>query len=262
MTINNKKRVIALAIFSMLALPPSYSRAGAIYSYIVGLSTEITQIANLAQLLGVNISTYTEVIQQIEQLAHEITMIENQLRNLIKLGDDPQAIINTLEQLAGVVQQGQVLSYAAQNIDDQYASLYPGYAVYRTQDINSQRHLSKYTTWSEHNMDNIKAALKAAGVQQETITTERDLIREIRRQSEDAEGNLDTLQAANRLAAQEGESLLSLRELVMTSNQLWGNWMAKEQDFQDIDRAKWEQTIGNETEVSTTNGVEPGNLQF
>lgn len=241
-----QKQLIALVTFVSLLIPsinPPTVKAGAIYSFIVGLATEETQWANLGQLLGINISDFTEVVQQVEQLAHEVQMIENQLQNLLKLGGSPEAIINTLEQLASVVQQGQILSYAAADIDDQYTNLYPGYDVYRTQDISADALHQKYSTWSRHNMDNIKAALKAAGIQQETITNERDFIHALEQQSEDAEGRMQVLMAGNRLAAQEGESLLSLRELVMTNSQLLANWMAKEQDDEDIERAHTEQVM-------------------
>ena len=254
-----QKRLIALAILATLTVPPIKPppvKAGAVYSIIAGIATEPTQLANLGELLGIDVSTFTEIIQQLDQLAHEVTMIENQLQNLLKLGSSPEATINTLEQLAGVVQQGQVLSYAAADIDGQYANLYPGYDVYRTQDINGATLQQKYSTWSRHNMDNIKAALKAAGVQQETITNERDLLRALKQESEDSEGRMQVLMAANRLAAQQGESLLALRELVMTNNQLLANWMAKKQDEEDIERAHTEQimsatrpTLGNGSNI-------------
>lgn len=252
-----QKKLIALATMAILATPPikpPVAKAGIILSIIEGIATEPTQIANLGELLGIDVSTFIEIVQQVEQLAHEVQMIENQLQNLLKLGGSPEAIINTLEQLAGIVQQGQVLSYAAADIDGQYANLYPGYDVYRTQDINGATLQQKYSTWSRHNMDNIKAALKAAGVQQETITNERDLLRALKQESEDSEGRMQVLMAANRLAAQQGESLLSLRELVMTNNQLFANWMAKEQDLNDIERAHWEQsTVAAPT--NTTDGT-------
>lgn len=260
-----RKRLIALAILAILVMPPvkpPVVRAGAIYSIIAGIATEPTQLVNLGELLAIDISTFIEIMQQLDQLEHEVQMIENQLQNLLKLGGSPEAIINTLEQLAEIVQQGQVLSYAAADIDGQYANLYPGYDVYRTQDISGAALQQKYSTWSRHNMDNIKATLKAAGVQQETITNERDLLRALRQESEDSEGRMQVLMAANRLTAQQGESLLSLRELVMTNNQLFANWMAKEQDFDDIDRADWEQSVGGETEVNPAQGLNPAHIQF
>lgn len=253
-----RKRLIALIILTFLVMPPSkppIAHAGVIYSLIVGIATEVTQLANLAELLGININTYTEVIQQIEQLAHEVQMIEMMLKNLEGLADSPEALINTLEQLANVVQQGQVLSYVSADIDNQYAQMYPGYEVYRNQDITGFTLHQKYVDWSRHNLDNIKAALKAAHVQQETIGNERDFIQALKQQSEDAEGRNAILKAANRLTAQEGESLLSLRELTMISIQLHANWMAKQQDADDMHRAEWEQDIGDEGEVNIHDGI-------
>ena len=243
-----KKQLIAvltIALFILFSpIKPPLARAGSFYSLIVGLAQQVTQFAQLAEEIGIDISTYTEVIQQVEQLEHEVQMIEMMIKNLENIGDNPEAVINTIEQLVDVVNQGQVLSYAAVDIDDKYAQMYPGYEEYRNQDINGEALKDKFGAWSQSNMDNIKAALKAAGIQQETIFNEREFVRELKAQAEDENaGRKAVLQAGARLAAQENESLLSLRELTMTGLQLQANWMAKKQDNDDIDRAHTEQIM-------------------
>ena len=257
------KHIIAIALLTILLVTaqPGKIRAGIIWSIISGISTEPTQIMNNLELLGINNAEWTQVAQQLEQLAHELAMIENQLKNLLTLVDVPLAFINTLEQLSQVVQQGQILSYTALNVDAQYANMYPGYAVYRNQDVSSAVLRQKYVDWSQHNMDNIKAALKASGIQEQTILNEQKRLNTIVDLSKSAEGRLQAVQAGNLIAAEQVSSLQRLRQLVMTNNQLMANYQAKEQDKEDLDAPKWEQSMGAET-TDTTDGQSMLNINF
>lgn len=212
-----------------------------------GFATEGTQILNNLELMGLNVTQIQAIAQQADQLLNEATMIENQYKNLLTLGNDPLALINALNQLSNIVQQGQILSYAAANVDSQYANLYPGYAVYRNQDMSTAVLQQKYQDWSNQNQDNIKAALKAAGVHEETLQNEKGRLDTVVDLSKTAEGRLQAIQAGNLIAAEEVASLQRLRQLVMTNTQLQANYQAKEQDKEDVNAAKWEQVTAGAT---------------
>ncbi len=221
----------------------------------IGGATEFTQLLNLVELGGINITSLRKVAQQVQQLSNEMMMIQHQLKNLERIGSDPVAVINTLEQFAELVQRGNVLSYTATNINHLFGQKFPGFVEYENQQITPDFMEQKYADWSRQNRDSIVAALGAAGLHHQTMPNERDFIRQVRQQSETAGGNLSVLQAANRLAAQQGESLLRLRELTMVNTQLMANWKAVKQDKEDVSQAKWRDSIGTETRVDPRGGV-------
>lgn len=242
-------KIATLLLPILLVLHPGKIEAGIAASIIEGIATEPTQIMNNIELVGINISELLEVYQQLEQLAHEVQMIENQLKNLLQLADDPLALINSLKQLSDVVQRGQVLSYVARNIDEQYANMYPGYSVYISQDLSTSALKQKYKSWSQHNLDNIKAALKACNIQEDTILNEEERLETIVELSKNAEGRLQALQAGNLIAGEQVRSIQRLRQLVMVNSQLQANFQAKEQDKEDIIAAKWQQLTEGESSV-------------
>ncbi|MBU0966887.1 MAG: P-type conjugative transfer protein TrbJ [Proteobacteria bacterium] len=213
------------------------------------MATEFTQILNNLELVGIEGTEIEALAQQAEQLMNEATMIENQLKNLRTLEDNPLAMINSLERLSDIVQQGQIVSYAAQNIDALYANKYPGYSTYLNQDLSSAVLQQKHLDWSQSNTDNIKATLKASGIQEQTLLNEQGRMDTIVNMSKTSEGRLQAIQAGNLIAAEEVASLQRLRQLIMVNNQHMANYQAQQQDKEDVNAAKWQQVTGGATTV-------------
>jgi P-type conjugative transfer protein TrbJ len=163
-----KKTFFTLLVVATVLLPNGRHPARA------WMATEFTQILNNLELVGIDSTEIEALAQQADQLMNEATMIENQLKNLRTLDNNPLAMINALERLSNIVQQGQIVSYAAQNIDALYAHMYPGYTTYLNQDISSAVLQQKHLDWSQRNTDNIKGTLKASGIQEQTLLNEQD----------------------------------------------------------------------------------------
>ena len=251
-----KQYKIATLILAALLLSarPNQAEAGIVGSVVEGIATEPTQIMNNIELGGINISQWLEIAQQLIQLEHEVEMINNQLKNLETYGYQQLPFINELEDLSDVVEQGQILSYVAQNIDAQFASKYPGYVNYRWQQLTPAVMRQKYQNWSLQNARNVKTALRAAHVQEETILDEKTRLREIQWLSQSSDGRLKAIQAGNMVSLEMADSLLRLRQLVMVNSEMHANYMANEQDKEDMDKAKWEQ-MSTAAPTNTTNGT-------
>ena len=209
------------------------------------MATEFTQIMNNLQLLGIHMEEAEQIANQVTQLEHEVTMIEQGLANLEKLVEDPMSAVNSLQQLSEAIQQGQVLSYKASDINGRIEELFPGYASYKDQELTSEVIDQRYSDWSTQNKDSIAAVLKAAGVEDETITNEEMNMDGLIEKSREAEGNLQAVQAGNLLAAEEIKSLQRLRKPTADNSQLIANFYAKEQDKEDLDKAQWQQMLGD-----------------
>ncbi len=257
-----KLRIGMLVLLLAVLTNPSTTRAGFIYSFIVGLSTEITQIANNVELFGINLAQWEEVAQQVVQLEHEVVMIENQLKNLETLVDTPLPMINTLEDLSNVVQRGQVLSYAAANIENQIKNMHTDFAGHMATEVTPQYLEQQYIDWGNRNRDNITAALNASGIQEETIVDERARLETIVEMSKTSEGRLQAIQAGNLIASEQVESLQKLRQLIMTSQQFHANDRDIDNDKAEVRRAAFTQGVGDEGAPDTTNGTEMNSIDF
>lgn len=228
------KSVIAVIIITCITV-----KSGCAY-----LAQEGTQIMNNLELLGINLSDMKQLMNQMTQLEHEVTMIQQNYSNLARLVDNPMLSINSLQQLQSAIQQGRVLSYAASDINNRIEELFPGYASYKSEDLTPEVMDQRYDDWSAQNKDSIRAVLLAAGIEDETITNEEINMDELIDKSRSAEGNLQAAQAGNLLAAEQIKSLQRLRKLTADNSQLIANFYAKEQDKEDLSKAKWKQVLG------------------
>lgn len=241
-----KNNILSLFCAAIIVLSPVAPG----YCY---LATEGTQILNNLELLGIDITTMKELANQMVQLEHEVTMIEQGWANLAKLTEDPMQTVNALGQLRDAIQQGQVLSYAASDLNGRMSELYPGYAAYKRQDLTPEAIDQRYGEWSDQNKDSIKAVLNAAGIEDSTIENEEINMDSLIEKSRTAEGNLQAQQVGNLLASEELKSLQRLRKLTADNSQLVANFYAKEQDKEDLNNAKWKQVLG-EGDTSISDG--------
>jgi len=114
-----RKSVVAVASLFLMAefvnTPPSVQAAAP-------FATEFTQLLNYGQLLSVNLTTAS-------QLANEIQQLQNSIRNLVRLPNQVfgpiQADINSL---AAVVQGGMSLAYSMANLDAQFTNRFRGFS--------------------------------------------------------------------------------------------------------------------------------------
>jgi len=191
-------------------------------------------------------------------------MIQNQLTNLKSYVNYPTQLINTVESLANIVSQGQIISYAASNIDAQVASLFPSYATYKTVGgLTSAYIQGKLTGWNKQTKDTVIAVLKAANLQEQTITNERARLNYIKALSTSASGNLQVTQAANMIAAEQVQSLQRLRMVLMDQSQLHANYYAIQQDKEVIRRSNWKEKAGTTSPASNINsGANYNNTTF
>ena len=237
-----------LLIIILLLSTAGKSFAGA----ATGGATEVTQLLNNVELLLGNVTEASELAKQTEQLAHEVQMINNQIQNLKNLPTSAMATVNSLTSLSNAIKTGYIISYAAANLDSQYAAKYKGYSDYSSMGLTSSIIQSKYNAWSQGSRDNIVATLKAAQIQENTIMNEETRLNAIKAKSQSAVGNLQALQAGNLIAAEEVSSLQRLRKLLMDQAQFQANFQAIQADKDALSEARW-RSITN-TSLSTNTG--------
>lgn len=181
-------------------------------------ATEWTQLMN-------NYELAQHTINQIRQLYNEAQMIKYQIEQLKSIRvyttgqwDD---VFSVLQQLDGIVRQGQGLSYSMSDLERRFKELYPGYKP----PVNFQ---NEYKDWSENTMDSIKSSLMAANLQARYFVTEKGAMDKIRSLSDSAVGQTQAIQAGNMMANEMVSQLQKLRQLIMSQMQAQNSYMANE----------------------------------
>ena len=191
-----RKGMIAALLIVVFAQPPQPVEAGA-------FATEVTQILNHGQLI-------MQYLRQGEQLANEIKMYEDMLRNVKPVpGQTFGPISADINALANIVQGGQALAYSMGNLDAVFRRTYPGYGY------NSNAYYTNYRNWSQTSLDTTVGALRAAGLQGQQLQSEQSVLNSLRGMAQTSDGRMQALQVLGQINEQQVQQLMKLRELMM-----------------------------------------------
>jgi P-type conjugative transfer protein TrbJ len=191
-----RKGMIAALLTVVFVQPPQPVVAGA-------FATEVTQILNHGQLI-------MQYLRQGEQLANEIKMYEDMLRNVKPVpGQTFGPISADINALANIVQGGQALAYSLGNLDAVFRRTYPGYGY------NSNAYYTNYRNWSQTSLDTTVGALRAAGLQGQQLQSEQSVLNSLRGMAQTSDGRMQALQVLGQINEQQVQQLMKLRELMM-----------------------------------------------
>ena len=210
-----KKMIIAVA----MSLSSSFATAGSVAGF--GGSTEITQLANNAQLMA----SYIEHVQQTTtQLSQYATMLRN-LKNLTpssalqlasqKLWAD-QNMNQTFKNLFTIVRSGEKAAYGAQALDQQLKSQYPAYGA----SLNGFDLQNAYKTWFGDTRNAINAGLSMTQTYAEDLNSESDLMNQLSTMSGSVDGQVQAISAGNQIGIAMVGQLQKLRALQISQNQV------------------------------------------
>lgn len=198
-----KKTVLSILVSSTLfaATIPSSLASGAIAG--ATLPEQIVQEATMVEQLN---NLVTQVQQGFQSLYNQAlnlkSLVQNPIPNL-----DP--LLNQLISIAG---QASALSYAGQNITQQFQNLYPGWQP--GQDYGQQ-----YQNWNNTTQTNLQNELVAAGLQAQDFQNETQALNSALQLSQTAQGRLQAIQAGNQISALLVQQMQQLRQLVLNEQQ-------------------------------------------
>jgi P-type conjugative transfer protein TrbJ len=192
-----RQRLIVLtAVFALAVDSPPPAAAGA-------FATEFTQLLNHAQLI-------LQYIRQGEQLANELNMYADMLRNTRQLGRHTFGPISAdVTALAKIVQGGQALAYSLGNLDYLFRTTFPGYATV------PNRYYLQYRDWSQTSMDTTLGALRAAGLQGQQLASEQAIERSLQTMAQSTDGRMEALQVLADINDQQVQQLMKLRAIML-----------------------------------------------
>lgn len=236
-TLKRKTLAVGVAfVIAFTAAPPAMAGAAA------GGATEITQILNNVELIGV-------AIKEAENLAYTIRQYEIMYENIRNLPNHiKQQALADLHNLAQIVATGRAVAYSSGQVDEDYRREHRSFEYYEQMqrgDTGQRDHAAfseRYQDWSEVNHDSVRGALRAAGLQAQQFDREDSALRTIEAQMESAAGTKQLLQAGGSIAAMQVEQLQKLRQLQMAqiqlqSAQVGGSIDRQAEDDSDLQRA-------------------------
>lgn len=198
----------------------------------VGGATEVTQLMNNGELV-------TQVANSAQQVASELQMYQTMYQNIQNIPNQVWGnITQDIGNLQTIVAQGQAISYAASNIDQQFQQRYPGY----TPPAGSTP--SQYQQWSQGSLDSIRGALDAANLQASQFQNEQATMSTLQNMSQTSVGRMQALQVGNQIAVQQVQQLQKLRQMQMAQIQAQGNYEAAQVQNQSNDMQIQQQVFG------------------
>lgn len=216
------KRSLAFALIVSLtsAAPMAFAGGGGGFAG----ATEVTQLANNAELVA-------QVANSAQQVAQELQMYQNMVQNTLAVPNHLWSNVATdLNALKSIVQQGQAISFALSNVDAAFQQRYPGYR-------SPQNYQQAYRSWSEGSLDSIRGAMNAAGLQANNFATEAGFLDQLQMLAGSASGRLQALQVGNMIAVEQAKQMQRLRALQMAQMQAQSNYMAAQQQTEATDRS-------------------------
>lgn len=168
--------------------------------------------------------------QTITMIQNQIQQIQNAITNTLSLADPVFAPLgNTIRSLNMMYMQGQSLMWRAQNVDQQFAMMNPGYNAYLYSIGRGGTTMSSlYQKWSDQGNETTRTALLGAGIQIDDAASSQSMLERLALQSSMVGGQKQALQAANQIALNQAQQMQELRMLIAQQTILHAEYMAQQ----------------------------------
>ncbi|MGU2390834.1 P-type conjugative transfer protein TrbJ [Pseudomonas aeruginosa] len=171
---------------------------------------------NLVQNTLIAIRTLEQINNQVEQLQNESQMLINQARNLASLDFN---IVNrlraSLAKSEQLVAEAQGLAYDVQNLDREFARLYP--EEYADTVSGDQMYRDARERWA-HTLDGLHTAMRMQAQVSRNISEDESALADLVGQSQSATGALQAMQATNQLLALQAKQSIQAQQLQLTQD--------------------------------------------
>ncbi|UUY08628.1 P-type conjugative transfer protein TrbJ [Pseudomonas sp. J452] len=206
-----KPKLTALAVASVLTL----ACAQPVHA-LFGVGDIVLDPTNLVQNTLTAVRTLEQINNQVQQLQNEAQMLSNQARNLASLDF---SVVNQLhaslvrsEQL---IAEAQGLAYDVQNLDSEFARLYP--TEYAATVSGDQMYQDARKRWA-HTLDGLHTAMRMQAQVSRNLSDDESALTVLVGQSQSATGALQAMQATNQLLALQAKQSIQAQQLQLTQD--------------------------------------------
>ncbi|HBO2382253.1 TPA: P-type conjugative transfer protein TrbJ [Pseudomonas aeruginosa] len=206
-----KSRLAALAVASVLVLA-SVQPAHALF----GVGDIVLDPSNLVQNTLTAVRTLEQINNQVQQLQNEAQMLSNQARNLASLDFN---VVNrlraSLARSEQLIAEAQGLAYDVQNLDSEFARLYPD--EYAATVSGDQMYRDARERWG-HTLDGLHTAMRMQAQVSRNLSEDESALTDLVGQSQSATGALQAMQATNQLLALQAKQSIQAQQLQLTQD--------------------------------------------
>ncbi|PJE43130.1 MAG: P-type conjugative transfer protein TrbJ [Pseudomonas sp.] len=204
-----KSRLTALAVASVLAAAqPAHA--------LFGVGDIVLDPTNLVQNTLTAVRTLEQINNQVQQLQNETQMLSNQARNLANLDFN---VINrlraSLARSEQLIAEAQGLAYDVQNLDSEFARLYPH--EYTATVSGDQMYRDARERW-EHTLDSLHTAMRMQAQVSRNLSEDESALMDLVGRSQSATGALQAMQATNQLLALQAKQSIQAQQLQLTQD--------------------------------------------
>lgn len=228
---------VALAAIPALAIAPQSAEAqfggGIVYDP-----------ANHTQNILSAVRALEEITNQVQQLAHEIEMLENMARDLERLPDSVASDIRArMQRIEDLMRRAEGIGYGVQEVEREYEEIYP--ETYGETPPDAQILVDDARQrWRQSRSAYRQSLTVTAGIV-ETSRADSESLNALLGQSQGAAGNLQALQAGNQIEALQTEQLMQIESMMAAHYRAEALNRARELAEETRGRARTQSFLGN-----------------
>ena len=201
-----KTRLLCVSLAAMLA--------GALMLAQPAAALTVFDPSNFVQNTLTAVRTLEQISNQVKQLQNEAQSLMNQARNLASL---PFNVVNSLrtnlDTTRQLIAQAQGLAFDLQNMDQQFAQLYP--AQYAAGVSGNQMFQDAHQRW-QNTLQGLQTALRMQAQMSQNLNQDEGVLADLVDQSQSATGALQAMQATNQLLALQAKQSIQTQQLQLT----------------------------------------------
>ncbi|MGA3985529.1 P-type conjugative transfer protein TrbJ [Ralstonia nicotianae] len=198
-----KKRLLAVAVAALIGAMP-----------VAHAQWVVIDPTNLAQNILTAAHTLEQINNQIKQLQNEAQSLMNEARNLTSL---PFNVVNrlrsNLDTTRQLIAQARGLAFDIQNIDQQFAQLYP--EQYAATVSGNQMFQDTHQRW-QNTLQGLQTAMRMQAQVSQNLNQDEGVLADLVDQSQSATGALQAMQATNQLLALQAKQSIQTQQLQLT----------------------------------------------
>lgn len=210
---------------------------------IIGRAFVVIDPTNLIQNTLTAKNSVAALINQVKSVQYQLRSYQENAAHLDQY--HYQDVGRMIQRLDEITRQGQALSYAMQDQDHQFKTLYPNY----TESGQTTSYQQSYKNWNQTTHTTLNNTLKAIGLNTQALYETDTLMKSLQIQSQNAQGRMQVLQVANELSAQNVHQLEGLKHLMAAQVNAQTAFMAHEV----AKNSYQEQSLQTVTEQLSTN---------
>ncbi|MEF2118059.1 P-type conjugative transfer protein TrbJ [Pseudomonas aeruginosa] len=200
---------------------------------------------NLIQNTLTAISAMEQVNNQVQQLQNESEMLINQARNLASLDFNiVNRLRSSLARSEQLIAEAQGLAYDVQNLDREFARLYP--EEYAATVSGDQMYRDARERW-QHTLDGLYTAMRMQAQVSRNLSEDESALADLVGQSQSATGALQAMQATNQLLALQAKQSIQAQQLQLTQDRAASLELARQAGATELSREVRRRFLGEGT---------------